>query len=361
MKDKDFDFDTSELLSSLDKLKAKYSFNFEDDDASPEVKEDSVEAVEKEPVISVEIEEAQDEEEDVTVEAAPVIESNFEDDSVVEKEAASNDMSWLIDSDEPSAEDDEPDEEPVIFPDIVEQEAVEAEPEIDEFDEPEIEKEPVTETPAGAWYLTPEVTQDEAEEEQAEADEDEPEDDEEASFVEEEEEIAAPEEEEDDEFSDLDEDDELVVIRGNAPKEEEKKEESAFFTAFMENTASDDKKVKPPKPVKSPKPAKPVKEPKEPKEKKAKKPANPKRKKLILNIVISVALVVALWACLFVTDILLVSNWSAPVFCAESESYEDGSKTYTGAFYQIQISVNEDGSVSRVSLPWFAKGPNGEK
>ena len=352
---KDNDFDTSELLSNLDKLKAKYSFNFEDEDTSPQVKDEPVEEVREEPVISA----------DTVVDEAPAIEDTVEEDIIIEKETpVANDMSWLIDSDEPSENEEQTKEEPtiVIVPDVVE-EAVEAESEAEETeeaDEPVAEDEPVVEAPAVAWYLDPQADEDESEtEEETEAEESEdiPEVEEEA---EEAEEISVFEEDEEDEFADLDEDDELVVIRGNAPKEE-KKEESAFFTAFMENTASDDKKVKPPKPVKSPKPAKPVKEPKEPKEKKAKKPANPKRKKLILNIVISVALAVALWACLFVTDILLVSNWSAPVFCAESETYEDGSKTYTGAFYQIQISVNEDGSVSRVSLPWFAKGPNGEK
>lgn len=352
---KDNDFDTSELLSNLDKLKAKYSFNFEDEDTAPEVKDEPVEEVNEEPVISA----------DAVVDEAPAIEDTVEEDIIIEKETpAANDMSWLIDSDEPSENEEQTEKEPaiVIVPDVVE-EAVEAEPEAEETeeaDEPVAEDEPVVEAPAVAWYLDPQTDEDESEtEEETEAEESEdiPEVEEEA---EEAEEISVFEEDEEDEFADLDEDDELVVIRGNAPKEE-KKEESAFFTAFMENTASDDKKVKPPKPVKSPKPAKPVKEPKEPKEKKAKKPANPKRKKLILNIVISVALAVALWACLFVTDILLVSNWSAPVFCAESETYEDGSKTYTGAFYQIQISVNDDGSVSRVSLPWFVKGPNGEK
>ena len=134
----------------------------------------------------------------------------------------------------------------------------------------------------------------------------------------------------------------------------------------MENSTPENKKVKPPKPVKSPKPPKPVKEPKEPKVKKEKQPKANKtdkkpRKKLVLNIVVAVVLAVALWACVFVTDIVLVSNWSAPVFCSESETYADGSKTYTGAFYQIQISVNDDGSIDRVSLPWFAKGPNGDK
>ena len=354
---KDNDFDTRELLSNLDKLKAKYSFNFDEEESAPVAEDSSVEESNNEPVVSVvsvEAEEVAEDESPVSVEAP-------EDNIVVKKEEpVVNDMSWLIDSNEPAAEVQA--EEPVAESVVQEPEIEESEPEAEVVTEPEIDVVPEREEPGVAWYLTPqepeEDEQEESEEPEAVEESEAPEEIEEDVYTDAEE---AESDEDEDEFSDLDDDDELVVIRGNAPEKEEKKEESPFFTAFIENTASDDKKVKPPKPVKSPKPAKPVKEPKEPKEKKEKKPANPKRKKLILNIFISVVLAVALWACVFVTDILLVSNWSAPVFCTESEAYEDGSKTYTGAFYQIQISVNEDGSINRVSLPWFAKGPNGDK
>ncbi|MBQ8784394.1 MAG: hypothetical protein IJZ57_11550 [Clostridia bacterium] len=370
MKDNDFDFDTSELLSSLDKLKAKYSFNFDDEDTAPEIKDEPAPAVEDEPVISIAVDEP---EEDIAIEVSPVVEDTHEEeDIVIEKEDADvSDMSWLIDSDEPNDEPEQVEEETIFAPEPEIEEVIQEEPEA----EPVIEKAPAEESSGTPWYLTVDEADDE-EDNAAPEQTDEPQvyEDissfEEADDIEEAEEIIAPpvaqpaEDDEDDDFSDLDDDDELVVIRHDAPqKEEEKKEESPFYAAFMESSANESKNVKPPKPVKSPKPAKPVKEPKEKKEKQPKtnKAGKKPRKKLVLNIVVAAVLAVALWACLFVTDILLVSNWSAPFFCQESESYADGSKTYTGAFYQIQISVNEDGSVERVSLPWFAKGPNGDK
>ncbi|MBQ8228935.1 MAG: hypothetical protein IJZ88_07980 [Clostridia bacterium] len=374
---KDFEFDTSELLSNLDKLKAKYSFNFDDEEeTAPEIKNEPSPEITDEPVIPEAVEKPT--ETDTTfvdvsaVKDEPAEEKTAEQDIAVAKEEPDvSDMSWLIDSDEPADEPEQQDEEPVTVafeePEIeIQEEPVEV--------EPIVEKEPEQAEPEVAWYLT----MDESETAEEENEEIEPEQEQPeipvvfediSSGDEVEGNVEAPivaestvdVEEEDDDFADLDDD--LVVIRHDATENAEKKEEvSPFYAAFMENSEPNNQKAKAPKAVKSPKPAKPVREPKEPKVKKEKQPKDKKpRKKLVLNIVVAAVLVVALWACVFVTDVVMVSNWSAPIFCAESESYADGSKTYTGIFYQIQVSVNEDGSIERVSLPWFAKGPNGDK
>lgn len=174
---------------------------------------------------------------------------------------------------------------------------------------------------------------------------------------------------EDDDFADLDDEDDLVVIRHESKKEKAAQENvqeemSPFYAALLE---SDNKnKAKPPKPVKSQKPPKPAKEPKVKKAKKEKQPkvkknGKTRNKRLILNIVVSVALVAVLWTCLFVTDIILVSNWYSPVFCAESKTFEDGSKTYIGAFYKMEVTVTENGEIQRFCLPWFIPGPNESK
>ena len=151
MKDHDFDFDTSELLSSLDKLKAKYSFNFDDEeDSAPEIEDEPAPAVEEEPVISIAIDEP--EEEEVAVEVTPAVEDIPEEqDIIIEKETpAATDMSWLIDSDKPNDEPEQPEEEPIIVPEPEEDIAQEEPEEVN----PVIEQEPVQQSPATAWYLT---------------------------------------------------------------------------------------------------------------------------------------------------------------------------------------------------------------
>lgn len=390
MKDNDYDIDTSELLSSLDKLKAKYSFNLDDDKETEPEKEPEKEAI-------------TEADEPVSIAIEPEVKADVEPQS---------ETPWFIDSDDTN---EETEDAPISVADAPEEPELEA--------EPTIEAEPsAVEEEENAWYLTTDPVDDDEDEprqeqpvefedvlsfSQEQEDEevfDETEDEAEAEDeIEDETDDEAEQEEEsptigvlfenddDDEFSDLDDDDELVVIGSNAvtkkeqPAEAEKEEiiedkepeipqpetqakqidtESDFYKAFIDvDPAPAVNHQKPPAPVKSPKPAKPVKEPKEKKEK-VKKPVDETKKpkkKLILNIVVAVALVVAMWASLFVTDILLVSNWSTPVFSVESEAYADGSKTYTGVFYQIQVSVDENGKIQRVILPWFAEGPNGDK
>ncbi len=401
MKEKEYDFDTSELLSSLDKLKAKYSFNLDD---SEKAKEDTPpEAPRKEaeenPVESAESFER--------AEAFEPVETEESFDKIIPE----SETPWFIDSNEPTQQ--LPDQ-PIIVSEF------DDEPVFEEA-EPVIEAIPEAEKESGvAWYLDSQEPVEEAEdsfdelfeeesidefedissyspeaEAEAEAFQDEPAEPEEIPQEPVQQETPSPsigvffDDDEDDEFADLDDDDDLLVIGIGSPVEENSEsvqepvtgeeeepvtavlpeqpaptepEVSPFYAAFIENSNPQEKQQKAPKPVKSPKPAKPVKEPKEKKVKKetSSKKSNSK-KKLILNVVVGVALVVAIWASLFITDILLVSNWSAPVFSGVSDSYEDGSKTYMGLFYQIQISVDDDGKIQRVVLPWFAKGPNGEK
>lgn len=345
----DKEFDTSELLSGLEKLKAKYSFNLDDEipeDADyPETKEPVIKVPEEkeEPVQVVTKQEVAVEEETPVQPETPVV----EDTPAKEISSTGKDMSWLIDSDDTPA-----------APTVVEtpQPVVKEEPVVPQA---EAEAEPVQEKEDDDtnWFLIPPETSDDVEEEPEEQPAEEISVEEPVTVATS---VAVIGDDEENDFSDLDGDDDLKVIRDNEPS----KEESPFYAAFVQANNEENKKVKPPKPVKSAKPAKAPKEPKEPKVKKDKSVKNgsgKSKKKVILNVVVAVALAVAVWACVFVTDIVLVSNWYSPVFCAESESFDDGSKTYIGAFYKMQVSVDETGKIQRVCLPWFFDGPNDSK
>ncbi len=327
----DKEFDTSELLSSLEKLKAKYSFSLD---------EDGTEITQKQEVTILEKEEALKEADEVLIDEVEKADEIVKETAVepeIEKEpeviysSSSSDMSWLIDNDDKK---DEP--APQIIEPEIEPEEIKEDTPVAKLEEKEVDT---------SWFLSPPDTQ-ENEEEKAQDEQEEPQ-------IE-----ATPIKTElNDEFDDLDSEDDLKVIRAV----EDDSKNSPFYAAFMQTTTEEAVKQKPPKPVKSQKPAKPVKEPKEKKEKKAKSSGKKVSKRVVLNIVVAAVLVIAVWACAFVTDIALLSKWEAPIFCVESESYDDGSKTYIGAFYQIQLSRNEDGSFSREFFPWFVQGSNANK
>lgn len=138
---------------------------------------------------------------------------------------------------------------------------------------------------------------------------------------------------EDDDFADLDDEDDVFIIKKDSP--------SPLVSAFKD-AANEPQKSKAPK------------------QKKAKKEPGKNTRK-ILNIAIAIAVPIVLWIGVFVTDIVLVSNWYTPFFCTQTETYQDGSKTYVGAFYKMQFHVDENGEVGRECLPWFVDGPNDGK
>lgn len=142
---------------------------------------------------------------------------------------------------------------------------------------------------------------------------------------------------EDDEFADLDDDDDIVRI------DADKNEDSPFAAALKEaaNQSEQVKKVK-----------------EKQKNSSVKKSSNAKKHAKLPYIIIAVAVPILLWLTVFITDITLVTNWKTPFFCAQTYEYENGSRDYKGAFYQFQIHINDQGEVESVCLPWFVKGPN---
>ena len=142
---------------------------------------------------------------------------------------------------------------------------------------------------------------------------------------------------EDDEFADLDDDDDIVRIDAN-------KNEDSPFAAALKEAANQSEQVKK------------VKE--KQKNSSVKKSSNAKKHTKLPYIIIAIAVPILLWLTVFITDITLVSNWKTPLFCAQTYEYENGSRDYKGAFYQFQIHINDQGEVESVCLPWFVKGPN---
>lgn len=144
--------------------------------------------------------------------------------------------------------------------------------------------------------------------------------------------------EEDDEFADLDDDDDIVRIDADG------QEDSPFAAALKEASNQSEQ----------------VRKTKEKQKKTSVKKSDGKGKNRnkLLYIIIAVAVPILLWLTVFITDITLVSNWKTPFFCAKTYEYENGSRDYKGAFYQFQIHINEQGEVESVCLPWFVKGPN---
>ncbi|MGN1478725.1 MAG: hypothetical protein ACI4XH_03070 [Acutalibacteraceae bacterium] len=145
------------------------------------------------------------------------------------------------------------------------------------------------------------------------------------------------EEDEFDEFSDLDDDDDIVRIDAD-------KNEDSPFAAALKEAANQSEQVKKAK--------------EKQKNSSVKKSSNEKKHTKLPYIIIAVAVPILLWLTVFITDITLVSNWKTPLFCAQTYEYENGSRDYKGAFYQFQIHINEQGEVESVCLPWFVKGPN---
>lgn len=100
----------------------------------------------------------------------------------------------------------------------------------------------------------------------------------------------------------------------------------------------------------------------EPKKKKEKKHGKFFSKYKMPIILSSIAAVIAIWFTIFMIDNTLASKGLTPYFSFQTEEFEDGSLTYTGAFYKIEFHVETDDSGSayfvKATRPWFFNGPN---
>ena len=68
--------------------------------------------------------------------------------------------------------------------------------------------------------------------------------------------------------------------------------------------------------------------------------------------------VVLLWCVVFTVDHTLAAQGYSPVFCAETQKYEDGSANYTGLGYKIQFRFDSGDNLTQKCVPIWKDGPN---
>lgn len=92
--------------------------------------------------------------------------------------------------------------------------------------------------------------------------------------------------------------------------------------------------------------------------------AKPKKKKekikfnalqIVLMSVLGVAL---LWCIVFTVDHTVSAQGYSPIFCVETQAYEDGSASYTGLGYKIQFRFDSSDNLTQKCVPFWKDGPN---
>ena len=91
----------------------------------------------------------------------------------------------------------------------------------------------------------------------------------------------------------------------------------------------------------------------------AKKAPKQKVKFNALQIVLMCVVgVVLLWCIAFTVDHTLAAQGYSPIFCVETQKYEDGSANYTGLGYKIQFRFDSGDNLTQKCLPIWQDGPN---
>ena len=76
---------------------------------------------------------------------------------------------------------------------------------------------------------------------------------------------------------------------------------------------------------------------------------------IVLMCVVGVAL---LWCIVFTADHTLAAQGYSPIFCVQTQSYEDGSASFKGLGYKIQFRFDSDGNLTQKCVPAWKDGPN---
>lgn len=76
---------------------------------------------------------------------------------------------------------------------------------------------------------------------------------------------------------------------------------------------------------------------------------------IVLMCVVGVAL---LWCIVFTTDHTIAAQGYSPVFCVQTQSYEDGSASFKGLGYKIQFRFDSSGNLTQKCVPAWKDGPN---
>jgi len=93
-------------------------------------------------------------------------------------------------------------------------------------------------------------------------------------------------------------------------------------------------------------------------EKKAKAPKGPLKLKPIQIVIMAVAGLIALWVLTYTVDHTLAANGISPIFCHQTEAFEDGSASYKGLGYKVQFKFDANGNLTQKVLPAWQDGPN---
>lgn len=76
---------------------------------------------------------------------------------------------------------------------------------------------------------------------------------------------------------------------------------------------------------------------------------------IVLMCVVGVAL---LWCIVFTADHTIAAQGYSPIFCVQTQSYEDGSASYRGLGYKIQFRFDSAGNLTQKCVPAWKDGPN---
>ena len=60
----------------------------------------------------------------------------------------------------------------------------------------------------------------------------------------------------------------------------------------------------------------------------------------------------------FTTDHTIAAQGYSPVFCVQTQSYEDGSASFKGLGYKIQFRFDSSGNLTQKCVPAWKDGPN---
>lgn len=76
---------------------------------------------------------------------------------------------------------------------------------------------------------------------------------------------------------------------------------------------------------------------------------------IVLMCIIGIAL---LWCIAFTADHTIAAQGYSPIFCVQTQLYEDGSASYKGLGYKIQFRFDSDGTLTQKCVPAWKDGPN---
>ncbi len=90
----------------------------------------------------------------------------------------------------------------------------------------------------------------------------------------------------------------------------------------------------------------------------AKKPKEKVKFNALQIVLMCVVGVVLLWCIVFTADHTIAAQGYSPIFCVQTQSYEDGSASFKGLGYKIQFRFDSDGNLTQKCVPAWKDGPN---